>query len=73
MSRTKYYLITTYIFIFFVSINGAVHGHPDYNFQSILSLALIGSLALAIWILPIAFIIIKLIEKIKGSNKYDKK
>ena len=70
MIKVKRYLLLTYIFCLTVSMNAAINPHiavsEARNIQTIIALGFFGSLFLALFFFPIAFIVAKIIDKRQG-------
>jgi hypothetical protein len=82
MSRAKIYVLCAYIFCLIAGILGSVHQYLHEGASRPLSLievilhnlllGFLGSLMLSIWILPLAYLVAKIIDKIKGPRAIKK-
>jgi hypothetical protein len=70
MNRVKRYLLLTYIFCLTVGMHSAIDPHiavsEPRNIQTIIALGFLGSLFSALFFFPIAFIVAKIIDKLRG-------
>jgi len=70
MIRVKRYLLLTYIFCLTAGMYSAINPHiavsEPRNIQTIIALGFLGSLFGALFFFPIAFIVAKIIDKLRG-------